>query len=311
MASKKITIVVVPEGPRKIRQIKIPKFWIVSLFVLFLAGSLSLAWVIRDYLSIKRNLPHLSSLQEENTLQKQQIDSLAGKVETINQKMAELKEFDRKVRAMVSMDPAKGGAIEQHAGDQQQFIGIGGSDSSSGGVNSPSERGHKKLVRMMYKSLDNLDGDISVQKDEKADLMKLLDRQKSILASTPSVWPARGWVSSGFGYRVSPFTSEKELHRGLDICNRKGAPVIAPAEGVVMSIDSDPGYGKMVIINHGYGLNTMYAHLDKVLVKKGQAVRRHQEIAQVGDSGRTTGCHLHYEIHLNGVPVNPLRYILN
>jgi murein DD-endopeptidase MepM/ murein hydrolase activator NlpD len=310
MASKKITIVVVPEGPKKIRQIKIPRFWIFSLIVLALGASLSLAWVVRDYLSIKRSLPHLSSLQEENTLQKQQIASLAGKVETINQKMAELKEFDRKVRAMVSMDPSKGSGMES-AGEQQQFIGIGGSDSSLGGSNSPSERGHKKLVRMMYRALDNLDGDISVQKDEKAELMRLLDRQKSILASTPSVWPARGWVSSGFGYRLSPFTSEKELHRGLDICSRKGAPVIAPADGVVAYVESDPGYGRTVIINHGYGLNTMYAHLDKVHVKKGQAVRRHQEIAQVGDSGRTTGCHLHYEIHLNGVPVNPIRYILN
>ena len=111
MASKKITIVVVPEGPRKIRQIKIPRFWVFSLVVLFLAASLSLAWVVRDYLSIKRDLPHLSSLQEENTLQKQQITSLAGKVEAINQKMAELKEFDRKVRAMVSMDPSKGGGM--------------------------------------------------------------------------------------------------------------------------------------------------------------------------------------------------------
>ena len=164
---------------------------------------------------------------------------------------------------------------------------------------------------MMYRSLDNLDSDISVQKDEKAELLRLLDRQKSILACTPSVWPARGWVSSGFGYRLSPFTSEKELHRGLDICSRKGSPVLAPADGVVSYVESDPGYGKTVIVNHGYGLNTMYAHLDKVHVKKGQAVRRHQEIAQVGDSGRTTGSHLHYEVHLNGVPVNPLRYILN
>ncbi|MGE5838633.1 MAG: hypothetical protein ACM34H_01770, partial [Deltaproteobacteria bacterium] len=185
MASKKITIVVVPEGPRKIRQVKIRRFWFFSLVVILLAGSLSLAWVIRDYLSIKRNLPHLSSLQEENTLQKHQINSLAGKVDAVNQRMTELKEFDRKVRAMVSMDPAKGSTAE-HAGDQQQFIGIGGSDSSSTGSNSPSERGHKKLVRMMYRSLENLDSDISVQKDEKAELMRLLDRQKSILACTPS-----------------------------------------------------------------------------------------------------------------------------
>jgi murein DD-endopeptidase MepM/ murein hydrolase activator NlpD len=310
MVSKKITIVVVPEGPRKIRQIKIPRFWVFSLAVLFLAGSFSLAWMIRDYLLIKRNLPHLSSLQEENTLQKQQISSLAGKMEAINQKMAALKEFDKKIRAMVSINPGKGSGAER-AEEAQQFIGIGGSDSSLGGSNTPSEKGHKKLVRMMYRALDNLDNDISVQKDEKAELIRLLDRQKSILACTPSVWPARGWVSSGFGYRISPFTGERELHRGLDICNRKGASIIAPADGVVTDIDWDPGYGRTVTINHGYGLSTMYAHLEKVLVKKGQVVRRHQEIAQVGDSGRTTGAHLHYEVHLNGVPVNPVRYILN
>ena len=310
MASKKITIVVVPEGPRKIRQIKIPRLWVFSLLLVFLAGSLSLAWVIRDYLLIKRNLPHLSSLEEENSLQRQQISSLAGKLDAINQKMSELKEFDRKVRAMVSLNPSKGEGVEA-AGETQQFIGIGGSDSSAGGQNSPTERGHKKLVRMMYRALENLDSDISVQRDEKAELLRLLDRRKSILACTPSVWPTRGWVSSGFGYRISPFTAEKELHHGVDICGRKGSPVIAPADGVVTQVEWDPGYGKMVIINHGYGLSTMYAHLDKVYVKKGQVVRRHQEIAQVGDSGRTTGAHLHYEIHLNGVPVNPLRYILN
>ncbi len=310
MASKKITIVVVPEGTRKIRQIKIPRFCFFSLILVLLASSLSLAWVVRDYLVIKRDLPQLSSLQEENTLQRQQITSLSGKVQVINQKMAELKEFDRKVRAMVSIDPSKGSGMEAPK-EQQQFIGIGGSDSSLTGSNSPSEKGHKKLVRMMYRSLDNLESDISIHKDEKAELLRLLDRQKSILACTPSVWPARGWVSSGFGYRISPFTGEKELHRGLDICSRKGSPVLAPAEGVVFSVEWDPGYGKTLIINHGYGLSTMYAHLEKVHVKKGQAVNRHQEIAQVGDSGRTTGAHLHYEIHLNGVPVNPLRYILN
>lgn len=310
MASKKITILVVPEGPRKIRQLKIPRFCFLSFIFILLAGSLSLAWFVRDYLMIKRDLPRLTSLHEENEMQRQQIVSLSGKVQAINEKMTELKDFDRKIRAMVNMDPSKGSGMET-AKEQQQFIGIGGSDASLQGGNSPSEKGHKSLVRMMYRSLDELHSDMSLHKDEKEELLRLLDRRKSILVCTPSVWPARGWVSSGFGYRMSPFTGEKELHQGLDICGRKGSPVIAPADGIVTEIETDPGYGKMVIINHGYGLQTMYAHLEKVYVKKGQAVRRHQEIAQLGDSGRTTGAHLHYEVHLNGVPVNPLRYILN
>ena len=132
-----------------------------------------------------------------------------------------------------------------------------------------------------------------------------------MLAHTPSVWPTKGWVSSRFGYRISPFTSEREFHKGLDISTRKKSPVIAPSDGIVSSVRWDHGYGKLLSISHGYGVKTRYAHLDEVLVKQGQYVKRGQKIALVGDTGRTTGPHLHYEVHLNEVPVNPLRYILN
>ena len=88
-------------------------------------------------------------------------------------------------------------------------------------------------------------------------------------------------------------------------------PVIAPADGIVTSMGRDYGYGTILSVNHSYGLKTKYAHLAKVLVKKGQNVKRGQKIALVGNTGRTTGTHLHYEVHLNGVPVNPINYILN
>ena len=132
-----------------------------------------------------------------------------------------------------------------------------------------------------------------------------------MLAHTPSLWPTKGWVSSRFGQRVSPFTNEREFHKGLDISTSKLSPIIAPADGVVSSVRWDHGYGKILTINHDYGLKTKYAHLEDSLVKKGQYVKRGQKIALVGATGRTTGPHLHYEVHLNGAPVNPLRYILN
>ena len=163
----------------------------------------------------------------------------------------------------------------------------------------------------MHQSLDNLNTEISIQTQEKADLYKFLESRKSMFACTPSIWPAKGWVSSKFGYRKSVFTGEKEFHHGLDISSRTGSPIVAPADGVVFSVGKTYGFGILLTINHGYGFKTRYGHLSKVLVKKGEAVKRGQTIALMGNTGRTTGPHLHYEVHLKGVPVNPERYILN
>ena len=173
------------------------------------------------------------------------------------------------------------------------------------------EDAHKKLVRLMHKSLDDLDKEISVQTIEKAELIEFFNQQKSLLAHTPSRWPTRGWISSRFGQRTSPFTNEREFHKGLDISTSKDSAILAPADGVVTSVRWDHGYGRIISINHDHGLITKYAHLEKALVKKGQYVKRGEKIALVGATGRTTGPHLHYEVHLNGAPVNPLRYILN
>jgi murein DD-endopeptidase MepM/ murein hydrolase activator NlpD len=142
-------------------------------------------------------------------------------------------------------------------------------------------------------------------------LNNFLKEQKSILASTPAIRPTDGWFSSGFGYRTSPFTNQREFHKGLDIGNRVGTPVIAPADGLVVFVGREGSLGKMIAINHGYNLTTRYGHLNKFRVKKGKYVKRGQVIAEVGTSGRSTGPHLHYEVHLNDVHVNPFSYILD
>jgi murein DD-endopeptidase MepM/ murein hydrolase activator NlpD len=299
---KKITIVILPEGARRVRQIKVPKLLFAGVLAFLICAGVSLAWIVKDYRSIKTDIPRLARLQKENRQRKEQIASLTEKIRAIQKRLLELNNFDRKLRTMVNLDPTR---------ESPHFIGMGGSDPSSVSPQGAAEKLNRKLVRSMHRSLDDIEAEISVQLREKTDLLAYLNKQKSLLACTPSIWPTRGWISSDFGYRISPFTNEKEFHRGIDICNKKGAPVLSPADGVVSSIETDPGYGRNLIISHGYGLATKYAHLDKIEVKKGQAVKRGQEIALVGNTGRTTGPHLHYEVHVNGVPVNPLRYILN
>ena len=123
--------------------------------------------------------------------------------------------------------------------------------------------------------------------------------------------PALGWPTSKFGYRHSPFTGKREFHKGLDIANRKGSPIVATADGIVTFTGRKGLLGEVLVVDHGHGIVTRYAHLDKIISKKGTRVERGQVIAHMGNSGRSTGPHLHYEVRLNGVPVNPTKYILN
>lgn len=302
MALKKITIVLLPDGLNSVRQFKIPKLLIRVFFLFCLCALTLLSYAFSDYSRLKKEVPHNLQLKRENNLHKAQLAAMADKLDKINSKMIELKKFDDKLKVMVDLEPGE---------DNAQFLGIGGSDPSLMNSEYSIEKAHKKLVRLMHQSMDNLKTEISIQTQEKAELLKFLESQKSMFACTPSIWPARGWVSSRFGYRVSPFTSEKEFHSGLDVSARKGSSIIAPADGVVSSTGSNYGFGNIITINHGYGLKTKYAHLSKILVKKGQTIKRGQKIATMGNTGRTTGPHLHYEVHLKGVPVNPQRYILN
>ena len=302
MAAKKLTIVFLPDASNKVRQLKIPKFLLFFLFLVFLSAALTLAWGVWDYRGIKAKISRLAQLEEENSQQRIQLVALTQKIDQISGKLIELRKFDKKLKTMVNLETTE---------DNTQFLGIGGSDPSLLDLDYTLEEAHQKLVRLMHQSLDNLNTEISIQKNEKAELCKYLENQKTMLASTPSIRPTRGWLSSGFGNRISPFTNEKEFHKGIDLSTRMNTPIVAPADGVVSSSGRDHAMGKMLTINHSYGLKTRYGHLSKILVKKGQYVKRGQEIALVGDSGRTTGPHLHYEVYLNGLPVNPLRYILN
>lgn len=215
--------------------------------------------------------------------------------------MGELNEFDRKLKIMTNLEQGD---------DQGPFLGVGGSEPTMLEPDEYINEPVKDMVRSMHQSLDILNEEIITGNQVKHKLFQYLEDQKVLLASTPSIWPTKGWLSSRFGYRISPFTQRKEMHKGLDISTRLNTPIIAPADGIVIRTGWNGSFGKMISIRHGNGYITKYAHLNKIIVKKGQTVKRGDKIGQVGQTGRSTGPHLHYEIHLKGVPVNPLRYIV-
>ena len=136
-----------------------------------------------------------------------------------------------------------------------------------------------------------------------------VEQRAALAAATPSIWPAIGWLSGSFGRRNDPFTGEQETHTGIDISLNSGEPVYATAAGTVDFVGTNGAYGKMVALNHGFGLVTRYAHLSRVTVGAGDRVERGRIIGYSGATGRTTGPHLHYELLVNGQFVNPLRLL--
>ncbi len=291
-----------PDGVRNVKQVKIPKFLVHLLLFSSLVILALLTWAFIDYHTLKTELPERHYLLKENQQQKLQLAALSQKIDEINGEMLELKEFDHKLKVMINLETSE---------NDTQFLGVGGSDPTLLDPEYTVEKAHQKLIRLMHQSLDNLNTEVAIQMQEKKELYKFLENQKSMWACTPSIWPVKGWVTSKFEYRISPFTGKREFHSGLDISAKKGSPIAAPADGVVASVGQSVTSGNLLTINHGYGIKTKYAHLNKALVKQGQYIKRGDVIALVGNSGRSTGSHLHYEVHLKGVPVDPSRYILN
>ncbi len=141
-------------------------------------------------------------------------------------------------------------------------------------------------------------------------LITALYDQRDFLNSLPTLRPTNGWYTSGFGIRNSPFTGKPSMHEGLDMANHVGSPIVVPATGVVTYAGQRPGYGNLVTIDHGHGIQTQYGHIAKLYVKVGDKVKRGHKIAAVGNTGRSTGPHVHYEVRVNGIPVDPYYFIL-
>lgn len=160
-------------------------------------------------------------------------------------------------------------------------------------------------------SFEEMSTRLSALTEKSRELTGIFDTQRSLLASTPSVWPVRGYLSAGFGNRPDPFTGLKDFHPGLDISAPLGTKILAPADGSVIFAGVKGGYGNAVTVDHGRGIFTHYGHLDAFNVRIGQSVRRGSVLGFVGSTGRSTAPHLHYEVWLNGANQNPLLYILD
>ncbi len=294
---------IVPDETAKVRRYQIPKVFVSGIIVLAVLSLSGLAYFLSDYYSVKGMVGDLDRLRLETRQQKQQLMSFAKSIDDLQSEMTRLRNFDTKLRVMADLD----GVVYP-----EQVMAIGGENPEPfNPMESDLSFQDQALIKSMTTGLSRLKTEANIQERSFQELVEYLADQKSLLASTPSIWPAKGWRTSTFGYRRSPFTGRREMHKGLDVATRTGTPIIAPADGLVIFAGREGGFGNMIAIDHGYGIVTKYAHCSSLDAKIGQKVKRGDVIAKVGNTGRSTGPHLHYEVAVNGVAVNPIRYILN
>lgn len=292
MPNKNYTILLIPEGSHKVRRYMIGRKWLYSVavtlgFVLVFGGFLLL-----DYFRTNVDRSELKRLRVQNQVQQNELREFANRLEDVRKEMVILAQNDAKMRALAQIS---------HPTSPPEDIQVG--------IGGPAENAPESDMSNLQQQIDQIRASIDLRRESQEEVRGFLTEQSSLLSSKPSGWPARGWLTSNFGIRNSPFSNARTMHEGIDIAARVGTPVYATAAGIVSRAHVENGYGKLVVIDHGYGYKTFYGHNSKLMVKVGQRVKRGDLVASSGNTGTSTGPHVHYEVRLNGVPLNPRKFI--
>ena len=284
------TIIFVPHARAKFRKLKVSHRTLLSVVSLVTASLCLSTFFSVQYFTSLSQTHELSKLKRENHDLQNANEQFSRSVETLRTQLHTVEEKTRKLAIIAGVSTL----------DESAQGGVGGIRQTEDPLTS---RYRDEVDQMNFRSR-RIASDLSL-------LEQKFVQKSQMLASTPSIVPVRGILTDGFGGRSDPFTGEKGNHGAVDISSAAGQPVRAPADGIVVKADWANGYGNVVYVSHGYGLSTRYGHLAKFNARPGQKVKRGDVIGFVGSTGRSTGPHLHYEVRVNGNPVNPLEYILN
>jgi murein DD-endopeptidase MepM/ murein hydrolase activator NlpD len=245
----------------------------------------------------------LEQLRASNNALRQENTSFRGATGELTGQITELQTAIAQLTAEGSLDPATRTAMSKLPALVRGQARGGARDDRTGVLVAAAMRSPEDTFGVLKQMLGTLERSLSVVRVD-------VERRAEVASATPSIWPALGWLTSGFGSRSDPFTGRPDSHPGLDISADRGDPVYATAAGKVERAGWSGDYGNLVVLTHNFGLSTRYAHLSKVSVKAGADVKRGDILGYVGATGRATSSHLHYEVWANGKPVNPLRLLV-
>jgi murein DD-endopeptidase MepM/ murein hydrolase activator NlpD len=292
MANEFYTLIVVPHAKARFRKfqvsVRLTKWVLGAMGVLAIA----LVGILVHYTWMSVQVAEIKRLRGENL-------ALATKARAYEENAGRLQQRVLALQSIVTKLGLMAGVEESPP--EPQIGGVGGVTRLE--ATAPSLD--------MAASLEGMDQTVSALTQKSQRLQTFFQDQRQVLASTPSIWPVRGYLSAAFGNRKDPFTGMPDFHPGIDISTPRGTKVVAPADGVVVFTGKKGGYGNAVVIDHGYGIVTRYAHLDGFNVRPGQRVRRGDVIGFVGNTGRSTAPHLHYEVWVNDQTRNPIQFIID
>jgi murein DD-endopeptidase MepM/ murein hydrolase activator NlpD len=316
LAKKSYTILIVSQ---KAAQAK--KFFLSPLMLKIAAVVLGViivvsTFIIYDYVVYKKQVTELQGLRTETLSQQQEIRSFLEKIALLEEQLNKLKEMEKQVeRDLKEINELKKTKKSSPPIPRKKTLNEtkeAGKEISSLRRETVSilEKERPRLISLVHQDLLGLQRDAFQSELNLNELREFLQEQKSILLSIPSLWPVYGPITSKFGDERPPSPSRgSRFHRGVDISVPPGTPIVAPTDGVVSYVGREWDYGLMICLDHGHGFSTAYGHLKASAVRTGDKVRTGQVIGWVGLSGNSSGPHLHYEVRIQGSPVNPFRYL--
>ena len=274
--------------------------WAGILLITLFVCSVSIVYSLRQ---TRVQMNNHQALLAENRRQQEHILFLAKQTHLLQDQLAGIKDLDNSIRVLMEFEVS---AVSQ----QDIFTETAGISSLTS--TAPVSTGTTSLAATILRtqqSIVQIRESIPETEDSLKDLERKVQLQREKEQATPSIRPTVGDITSGFGYRRSPFGTTREFHSGIDIGAPRGTPVYATGNGVVRMASFSGGYGNVIFVDHGFGFSTVYAHLTRMDVKIGQKVTKGQHIGSVGSTGRSTAPHLHYEVRVNGTAVNPYNYL--
>jgi len=299
MAKRFFTVLILPDATSPARKLHVNRSVVTGVSAVLAVSVLAFAFFLYQYVSLNVRMLELKQLRQEAGDR----NLLAAKVSQLEGELSRLRDLDRKLRVVAGLDKGD---------DQQPATAMGGAEMQSRlALLNALKQQSGRVMDWVTRDLEALGQEITSRERSFRELKTLLEEKRSVLASTPTIWPVKGMVTAGYGYRTSPFTGQREMHEGLDVAAPHGTPIVATADGVVSFSGPLSAFGNVVFVNHGHGFTTFYAHNSSNRVTEGQTVKRGEVIAHVGASGRATGPHVHYEVQVNGATVNPLKYIVD